>query len=161
MPLFRPTPLIFTLYDTTLTQSASTSFVSSATQITLPAGTYQYEGWLGGDTASNTGGVFLQVSSSLTGSGCFIIRVSRGNGYFSLTVDQGAARRADTNGQLHASVIMDGGATAKNVSGWINGTLILTSAQTFGFQIAQRSATDASNPAIMSTGCYIKYTRIA
>jgi len=160
MPLFRPTPLIFTLYDTTLTQSASTSFVSSATQITLPAGTYQYEGWLGGDTASTTGGVHLQISS-ITGSGCFIIRVSRGNGYFSLTVDQGATRRADTNAQLHANVIMDGGATAKNVSGWINGTLILTSAQTFGFQIAQRSATDASNPAIMSTGCYIKYTKIA
>jgi len=160
MPIFRSTPQIFTLYDTTLTQAVSTAFVSSAKQITLPAGTYQYEGWVGGDTASITGGVSLQLSS-LTGSGCFIIRVSRGNGYFSLTTDQGASRRADSNTQLHASVNMDGGASAKNVSGWINGTLILTSAQTFGLQIAQRTITDASNPAIMSTGCYIKYTKIA
>jgi len=160
MALFRSTPQIFPLYDTTLTQAVSTAFVSSTKQITLPAGTYQYEGWVGGDTASTTGGVSLQLSS-LTGSGCFIIRVSRGNGYFSLTTDQGASRRADSNAQLHASVNMDGGATAKNVSGWINGTLILTSAQTFGLQIAQRTITDASNPAIMSTGCYIKYTKIA
>jgi len=160
MALFRSTPQIFTLYDTTLTQAVSTAFVSSTRQITLSAGTYQYEGWVGGDTASITGGVSLQLSS-LTGSGCFIIRVSRGNGYFSLTTDQGASRRADSNAQLHASVNMDGGATSKNVSGWINGTLILTSAQTFGLQIAQRTTTDAVNPANMSTGCYIKYTKIA
>ena len=160
MALFRSTPQIFTLYDTTLTQALSTTFVSSSKTITLPAGTYQYEGWLGGDTASTTGGVSLQMSS-ITGSGCFVIRVSRGNGYFSLTTDQGASRRADSNAQLHASINMDGGASAKNVSGWINGTLILTSAQTFGIQVAQRTITDAVNAAIMSTGCYIKYTKIA
>jgi hypothetical protein len=161
MPIFRSTPQIFTLYDTTLTQSASTAFVASTKLITLPSGTYQYKGWLGGDTASITGGVSLQLSSTLSGSGCFVIRTSRGNGYFSLNTDQGTSRRADSNAQLHASINMDGGATAKNVSGWINGTLILTSAQTFGFQVAQRTITDAPNPAIMSTGCYIKYTKIA
>jgi hypothetical protein len=161
MALFRSTPQIFTLYDTTLTQAVSTTFVSSSKTITLPAGTYQYEGWVGGDTVSTTGGVSLQLSTTLSGSGCFVIRVSRGNGYFSLSTDQGASRRADSNAQLHASINMDAGATAKNVSGWINGTLIIATAQTFGFQIAQRTANDAVNPAIMSTGCYIKYTKIA
>jgi hypothetical protein len=160
MALFRSTPQIFTLYDTTLTQAPSTSFVSSATQITLPAGTYQYEGWVGGSTASSTGGVSFQLSS-LTGSGCFMNRSQRGSGYFSLNTDQGGTRRADSNAIYLVSINMDGGASSLAVSGWCNGTLILTSSQTFGFQIAQRSATDASNPAIMSTGCYLKFTKIA
>ena len=160
MALFRSTPQIFTLYDTTLTQSASTSFVSSATQITLPAGTYQYEGWAGGSTASSTGGIAFEISS-ISGSGCFVNRSSRGASYFAINTDQGTTRRADTNAIYHCAVNMDGGASSLFMSGWCNGTLILTAAQTFGFRIAQRSATDASNPAIMSTGCYIKYTKIA
>jgi hypothetical protein len=160
MAIFRSTPQIFTLYDTTLTQAVSTTFVSSSKTITLPAGTYQYEGWVGGDTVSSTGGISFQMSS-ITGSGCFINRVSRGNGYFSLTTDQGASRRADSNPQYIASINMDAGATAKNVSGWMNGTLIIATAQTFGFQIAQRTANDAVNPAIMSTGSYLKFIKIA
>jgi len=160
MAIFRSTRQIFTLYDTTLTQAASTSFVSSATQITLPAGTYQYEGWFGGSTASSTGGVAFEISS-MSGSGCFVNRSSRGASYFAINTDQGTTRRADTNAIYHFSSNMDGGASALFLSAWTNGTLVLSAAQTFGFRIAQRSATDASNPAIMSTGCYIKYTKIA
>jgi len=159
MALFRPTPLIFTLYDTTLTQSASTSFVASATLITLPPGTYQYDGWAGGSTASGTAGVQIELTSTLSGSGCFINRVSRGSSYFNLTLDQGASRRADTNPQLLVSA--QTGAAAAALCTWLSGTLILTSAQTFGFTIAQRNATDASNPTILSTGSYIKFTKIA
>jgi hypothetical protein len=99
--------------------------------------------------------------SSMSGSGCFVNRSSRGSSYFAINTDQGTTRRADTNAIYHCAVNMDGGASSLVMSGWCNGTLILTAAQTFGFRIAQRSATDASNPAIMSTGCYIKYTKIA
>ena len=159
MPIFRSTPQIFALYDTTLTQSASTSFVSSATQITLPPGTYQYDGWAGGSTASGTAGVQIELTSTLSGSGCFINRVSRGSSYFNLTLDQGATRRADSNAQLLVSA--QTGAAAAALCTWLSGTLILTSAQTFGFTIAQRNATDASNPTILSTGSYIKFTKIA
>ena len=159
MPLFRPTPLIFTLYDTTLTQSASTSFVASATQITLPPGTYQYDGWAGGSTASVTAGVSIQLTTTLSGSGCFVNRVSRGTGYFSLTIDQGASRRADTNAQFLVSA--NTGAAAQALCTWLSGTLILTSAQTFGFEIAQRNATDAANATILSTGSYIRFLKIA
>jgi hypothetical protein len=87
MALFRSTPQIFTLYDTTLTQAVSTALVSSATQITLPAGTYQYDGWVGGSTASVTAGVQTQLTS-ITGTGCYVVRSLRGTGYFSLTIDQ-------------------------------------------------------------------------
>jgi len=159
MALFRSTPQIFTLYDTTLTQSASTSFVASPTQITLPPGTYQYDGFVGGSTASGTAGVQTQVSTALAGSGCFIVRIIRGSGYFSLTIDQGITRRADTNANLLASI--NTGAAAAACIGILNGTLILTSAQTFGFEIAQRNATDGANPTILSTGSYIRFTKIA
>jgi hypothetical protein len=159
MPIFRPTPQIFTLYDTTLTQSASTSFVASATLITLPLGTYQYDGWAGGSTASGTAGVSIQLTSTLSGSGCFVNRVSRGTGYFSLTIDQGASRRADTNAQFLVSA--NTGAAAQALCTWLSGTLILTSAQTFGFEIAQRNATDGANPTILSTGSYLRFVKIA
>jgi hypothetical protein len=159
MPIFRPTPQIFTLYDTTLTQSASTSFVASSTLITLPPGTYQYDGFVGGNTASGTAGVQAQLSTTLAGSGCFIVRILRGTNYFSLTIDQGITRRADTNANLLASI--NTGAAAAACIGVLNGTLILTSAQTFGFEIAQRNATDASNPTILSTGSYIRFVKIA
>jgi len=158
MALFRSTPQIFTLYDTTLTQAVSTSFVSSATQITLLTGTYQYDGWVGGSTASGTAGVQTQLSS-ITGSGCFIVRSLRGTGYFSLTIDQGASRRADTNANLLAAI--NTGAAAAACVGFLNGTLVLTSSQTFGFQIAQRNATDAANATILSTGSYIRFAKIA
>jgi hypothetical protein len=160
MALFRSTPQIFTLYDTTLTQAVSTTLVSSATQITLPAGTYQYDGWVYGSTASSTAGISFQLSS-LTGSGCYVNRTYRGTDTFTLTIDQGTTRRADTNANLLVSVNMDGGLGGKAVQGWQNGTLIITAARTFGFQIAQRTATDASNPAIMSTGCYLRFIKIA
>jgi hypothetical protein len=83
----------------------------------------------------------------------------RGSGYFSLTTDQGAVRRADTNANLLASI--NTGAAAQALVGHLNGTLILTSAQTFGFEIAQRNATDAVNAAILSTGSYISFRKIA
>lgn len=159
MALFRSTPQIFTLYDTTLTQSASTSFVASSTLITLLAGTYQYDGWVGGSTASGTAGVQTQLTTTLSGSGCYIVRSIRGSGYFSLSIDQGISRRADTNPSLLAAT--NTGAAAQALVGFLNGTLILTSAQTFGFEIAQRNATDASNPTILSTGSYIRFAKIA
>lgn len=149
---------IFTLYDTTLTQSFSTSFVSSPTLITLPAGTYQYNGWAGGSTASLTAGVQIELTPTLSGSGCFVNRSSRGAGYYSLTIDQGATRRQDTNPQYLVSA--QTGAAAQALCVWLNGTLILTSAQTFGFIIGQRNATDAANPTILSSGSYIIFTKI-
>jgi len=159
MALFRSTSQIFTLYDTTLTQSASTSFVASPTKITLPPGTYQYDGFVGGSTASGTAGVQAQLSTTLAGSGCFIVRTIRGSGYFSLTIDQGMSRRADSNANLLASI--NTGAAAAACIGVLNGTLILTSAQTFGFEIAQRNATDGANPTILSTGSYLRFIKIA
>jgi hypothetical protein len=161
MAIFRSTPQIFTLYDTTLTQSNSTSFVASTKTLTLPAGTYIYSGYVSGNTVSLTGGVYIQLTQSLTGSGCFSYFTWRGSDNFTHNTSQGSFRRADSNAQLSANIIMDGGATSKSIQGFLVGTLILTTAQTFGFQIAQRTVTDASNPAIMSTGCYISYTKIA
>ena len=159
MPIFRSTPQIFTLYDTTLTQAVSTTFVASTKLITLPVGTYQYDGFVGGGTASLTAGIQTQLTTSLSGSGCYIVRTIRGASYFSLSIDQGMTRRADTNPYFLAAI--NTGAAAAACIGILNGTLILTSAQTFGFEIAQRNATDAANPTILSTGSYLKFIKIA
>jgi hypothetical protein len=69
-------------------------------------------------------------------------------GLYNLTVEQGVDLALEV-------AVKDGTGATYSLAG------ATAAAQTFGSRIAQRSATDASNPAIMSTGCYIKYTKIA
>jgi hypothetical protein len=160
MPLFIPSRRFFTLFDETQTQSSSTTFVNSATQITLPIGTYTYEGVLGGSTASGTGGVHV-MSTMPTG---FAITAKflgyQGTSFFGSTIN-GSFTRVDTNSDFFISVSLDASATNKFIHAHVLGAIKLTSAQTFGLKIAQRTATDAANPATMMVRSYVNFSKIA
>ena len=160
MPLYIPSRSFFTLFDETQTQSSSTTFVNSATQITLPIGTYTYEGVLGGSTASSTGGVHVQ-STMTTG---FAINAKhltyQGSSFFGSTFNN-SFTRVDTNSDFFTSVSLDASATVKFVHSHASGVIKLTSAQTFGLKIAQRTATDALNPATLMVRSYLNFSKIA
>ena len=160
MPLFIPSRRFFTLFDETQTQSASTAFVNSATQITLPIGTYTYEGVLGGSTASTTGGVFIQ-STMPTGFAINAKHLSySGSSFFGSTIIA-SFTRVDTNSDFFITVSQDASATNRFPHSHAIGVIKLTSQQTFGFKIAQRTATDAANPATLMVRSYINFSKIA
>ncbi len=160
MPLFIPSRRFFTLFDETQTQSASTAFVNSATQITLPIGTYTYEGVLGGSTASSTGGVHV-MSTMTTGFAITAKHLTyQGSSFFGSTINN-SFTRVDTNSDLFISVSLDASATNRFGHSHASGVIKLTSAQTFGLKIAQRTATDAVNPATLMVRSYINFSKIA
>jgi len=160
MPLFIPSRRFFTLFDETQTQAASTSFVNSATQITLPIGTYTYEGLTGAGTVSSTGGI--SVDSTMASG--FAVNANhvlyQGSSYFSNTFNN-SFTRIDTNSQLFVSLNLDASASTKFIYGRLAGALKVTSDTTFGFKVAQRSATDAVNPVTLMLRSYINFSKIA
>jgi hypothetical protein len=160
MPLFIPSRRFFTLFDETQTQSASTSFVNSATQITLPIGTYTYEGLTGGSTVSSTGGVSVDSTMASGFSVNANHTLYQGTSYFGSTFNN-SFTRIDTNSQLFVSLNLDANASTKFIYGRLAGVLKVTSDTTFGFKIAQRTATDASNPATLMNRSYINFSKIA
>jgi hypothetical protein len=160
MPLFIPSRRFFTLFDETETQSSSTAFVNSATQITLPIGTYTYEGVLGGSTASTTGGVSIQATMA-TGFALNAKHLTyQGSSFFGQTFN-GSTTRVDTNSDFFISVNVDGSATNRFVHSHALGVIKLTSAQTFGFKISQRTTTDAANVAKLMIRSYLNFSKIA
>ena len=159
MPLFIPSRRFFTLFDETQTQAASTAFVNSATQITLPIGTYTYEGLTGGSTASSTGGVQVETTMP-TGFAINATALSyKGASYFSNTF-VGASTRVDTNSEFFVSSTADASATDKFIRSTLLGLIKVTSNTTFGFKVAQRSATDAANPVTLMVRSYINFSKI-
>jgi hypothetical protein len=160
MPLFIPSRRFFTLFDETQTQSSSTAFVNSATQITLPIGTYTYEGVMGGSTASTTGGVHV-MSTMPTGFAITAKHLSyQGTSFFGQTF-LASFTRVDTNSEFFINVSLDGSATNRFSHSHASGVIKLTSEQTFGFKIAQRTTTDAANPATLMVRSYINFSKIA
>jgi len=160
MPLFIPSRRFFTLFDETQTQAASTAAVNSATQLTLPIGTYTYEGLTGGSTASSTGGV--QISTTMASG--FSINANHlsyvGTSFFGNTF-QNSFTRVDTNSQLFVSINLDASATNKFIYNRLAGVIKVTADTTFNLTIAQRSATDGANPATLMVRSYINFSKIA
>jgi len=160
MPLFIPSRRFFTLFDETQTQASSTAVVNSATQLTLPIGTYTYEGLVGGSTASSTGGVSL---SSTMASG-FSINANhltyQGSSFFGTTFNN-TFTRVDTNSNFFISVNVDASATNRFVYSRLAGVIKVTADTTFNLTIAQRTATDAVNPATLMVRSYINFSKIA
>jgi hypothetical protein len=160
MPLFIPSRRFFTLFDETQTQASSTAAVNSATQLTLPIGTYTYEGLTGGSTASSTGGV--SVSSNMASG--FSINANhlsyQGTSFFGNTF-QNSFTRVDTNSQFFVSVNLDASGTNKFVYTRLAGVIKTTADTTFNLTIAQRTATDAANPATLMVRSYINFSKIA
>ena len=160
MPLFIPSRRFFTLFDETQTQASSTAAVNSATQLTLPIGTYTYEGLTGGSTASSTGGVKIE-STMPSGFSINANHLSyQGTSFFGNTFNN-SFTRIDTNSQFFVSSTLDASATTKFVYTRLAGVIKVTSDTTFNFTIAQRSATDAVNPATLMNRSYINFSKIA
>jgi len=159
MPLFIPSRRFFTLFDETQTQAASTAAVNSATQLTLPIGSYTYEGLIGGSTASSTGGVQVETTMP-TG---FAINANHltyiGTNFFGTTFSN-TFTRVDTNSQFFVSINLDASATNKFIYSRLAGVIKVTADTTFGFKIAQRSATDAANPATLMVRSYLNFSKI-
>ena len=160
MPLYIPSRRFFTLFDETETTAASTTFVNSITQITLPVGTYTYEGVLGGSTVSTTAGLTVQTTMA---SG-FAINAKhltyQGSSFFGSTFNN-SFTRVDTNSDLFIGVFVDGSATNRFGHSHALGVIKLTSAQTFGFKISQRTTTDAVNVAKLMIRSYLNFSKIA
>ena len=160
MPLYIPSRRFFTLFDETQTSASSTATVNSTTQLTLPIGTYTYEGLTGGSTVSSTGGV--QLSSTMpTGFSVNANHLTyQGTSYFGNTFNN-SFTRISTNSEFFVSVNLDGNASTKFVYSRLAGVLKVTSNTTFNFTVAQRSATDGVNPAILMVRSYINFSKIA
>ena len=69
--------------------------------------------------------------------------------------------RVDTNSEFFINVSLDASATNKFIHSHASGVIKLTSEQTFGLKIAQRTATDAVNPATLMVRSYINFSKIA
>lgn len=150
----------FVLSDTTGTQAPSTAWVNSATQITLPAGTYVYEGMVGVSTASSTAGSNVQLTS-FTGTGVMRTMVYRGTDFYALNTLNNHYLRADANVPYLAALAIDPSASAKYGLGFMQGRIVLASQQTFGFALSQRTTTDAANPSVLMPGSYLSFRKIA
>lgn len=160
MPLFIPSRRFFTLFDETQTQALSTAAVNSATQLTLPIGTYTYEGLTGGSTASSTGGV--SISSTMpTGFSVNANHLTyQGTDYYGSTFNN-VFTRVGANSEYFVSINLDAHATIKFVYCRLAGVIKITSNATFNLTIAQRTATDAVNPATLMNRSYINFSKIA
>ena len=159
MPLFIPSRRFFTLFDETQTQSSSTSFVNSATQITLPIGTYTFEGLVGASTASSTSGINVETTMPTGFSINANLLSYMGTSYSGSTFRE-AKTLVSTESQYFITSTIDASATNKFVHSRVSGVIKLTSAQTFGFKINQRSALDAVNPVTLMIRSYVNFSKI-
>lgn len=160
MALFIPSRRFFTLFDETQTQASSTTAVNSTKQLTLPIGTYTYEGLVGGSTASSTGGVSLSSTMPTGFSGNANHLSYQGTSYFGSTFNN-SFTRVGTNSEYFLSVNLDANATTKFVYSRLAGVIKVTSVVTFNITVAQRTATDAVNPATLMDRSYINFSKIA
>lgn len=146
------------LYDTTQTQSASTAFVQSATQITLRAGTWQYDGIIGCLSALATaGGEIATTLPTGLGTSTMSNQTWKGTNYASCYTISYNGVVIGTNTEVFAFA---SASATQAVLGYCKGTIVLPSPQTFGFRVRQR-ALDAANPTTLMLGSQIVFRRIA
>jgi hypothetical protein len=149
----------FVLLDTTETTSNSTAYVNSPTTLTLPSGTYTYEGLVALTTNSTIAGGQVELSLPTGHEITAYNNQFRGTTLFGSTPNS-TALRVDTNSQLLTVCFLDGGASNKAVYTNSKGVLVLTADATFGFKIAQRTTTDSANPAKLAKRSYIAFARV-
>lgn len=149
---------VIVLYDTTSTSAPSTTGVNSATQITLPAGTWQYDGTVAASAVSATAGCQIELSS-FTGTAVMVNVTYRGSdGFFYSTF---SAQTMRTDGNVNLLVSQNNDPSADDyMLGTVRGVLTVSTSQTFGFRIFQRSATDGANPAILKSGSHIVFRKV-
>jgi len=144
-------------------QSSSTSYVNSSESVTLPAGTYEITIQNYCTTNSTTAGIATRLTSATATS-------SPSWGYMgsnSLNSLNAAGNMGGfTYTQMTSATNIFPNSRAANINrGTIfqQGSAILTfaSAATITYSVAQVTATDASNPAILLAGSYVVFRRIS
>ena len=156
------TPAYKPVYRLTLAANVSapsTSYVVSGETLSLPAGSYKFEGMVGGTTASATGGInaaFFQGSGDTACNGYTLTQSSSTQG---VGATPGMTFR---NGgglfQYLTSSFVD--APNKGCSASFSGTVTFTGTVSITARCAQRTATDASNPALLMAGSFIDFTKL-
>ena len=147
--------------------SASNQTYVFGTGITLPAGTYVFRGSIIADTASTTSGIninCLQTSgTAVTGFASnhgWSSTTQQSAGYYSMTVPTAGQFRNGINWWYALGGYAD--APNKTVFSETQGTVtVATGGGTFTFEVAQRTAVDASNPVYLRANSFIAFTKIS
>lgn len=142
--------------------SASTSYANGAETLTLPAGTYQFSAMLVTTTVSTTGGIQAEFVPSVitadTITSIFTTSITTGDGASSAPV---MGRRNGANLFQYAAIAnADANATLRNAQTDAKGVVTFTAPVTITPRIKQRTATDATNPAVFLSGSFIEFTRL-
>jgi hypothetical protein len=139
--------------------ATSLSYVNSSDTVTLPAGTYFFQGNIVGLTVSTTAGINVNfyTNSDTNTTGSVIFQSSSANGTGS------AATMTPRNGaalfQYLANAFAD--APLKACSSIFSGTVTFSTSQTITPRVSQRSAADATNAAILKAGSMVRFIKIA
>lgn len=139
------------------TEADSTTFVDSTNTVTLPAGTYTYKGHLYAYTDSTTAGINADLTGINSSVRSHNNQIYTGISQFVLTTLAGNQLRNDADIVING--FFDAHASIQHVLADGNGWFTITTAQEVKFRIGQRGATDASNPAILSSA-YIEFRKL-
>lgn len=151
---------IFVLLEPGFTATNHAAWTNSAVQITLPAGTYLYEGLTTVSTNSTTAGSetsLTTLTGTVTGEGLQY----RGTSLFNLLTLAGHFVRLVTSGDCTnlPECLTDASATVRYATTPCKGILTLATQQTFGYRLKQRTATDGANPATLERS-YIVFRKV-
>ncbi|XHR29902.1 MAG: hypothetical protein ACFUZC_04975 [Chthoniobacteraceae bacterium] len=149
-------PVTYWLIQPTDLSAYSTASVSG-TSITLPAGTYDLEGYSYATTVSTTGGISGQCSISGGGTITGMISLQR------WTPMPSNSTAAPTNFKYWNQLAINCGWTdAPTLSEWCEnrGYFKITAPCTITILLSQRTATDASNPAVLKAGSGFRFNKI-
>ena len=146
--------------------SASTTYTNGSDVLTLPSGTYQYVALVNADTASSTGGInaLLVLSANNDTAGFFFTKYCN---YASQAVTgQGASPVVSFRNQNSAAIFqfavnaLQDNTAGKSIMAEFSGWVTFNASTTLNFKVAQRNASDASNPAILRKNSYIQFQKI-
>jgi hypothetical protein len=139
--------------------ATSLSNVNSSDTITLPAGTYFFQGNILGLTASTTAGIsvtfFTNSDTNTTGSAVFQSSSNNGTGSTPTMVP----RSGSTLFQYLATAFAD--APLKACSSIFSGTVTFSTSQTITPRVSQQTVADANNAAILKAGSIVRFIKIA
>jgi|GEM_PF-2891469 len=139
--------------------ATSLSNVNSSDTITLPAGTYFFQGNIVGLTASTTGGInvtfYTFSDTNTTGSVVFQSSSNIGTG----SAANMTPRSGSSLFQYVATAFAD--APLKACSAIFSGTVTFSTSQTITPRVSQRSVADATNAATLKAGSMVRFIKIA
>lgn len=148
------------------TTSNSTSYVNSSETVVLPAGTYRYSGTAFAYTASTTGGINFDIDGLAATERLhrysFYLHTSTSTTLMiqATPVEDVLQVRTDTDSGVVCNGYMDGSTSDRQIATTCEGYFITGSEQTLRFRVAQRTATDASNPAIIKSA-FVLFEKLA